>query len=95
MSVPSWSLTQLSGDEPVVFYTVEVRLLPPEGSGVSTRSHNVLRRFSHFQKLYLRLKELHGAPKLSNMKLPPKLPLSNVSKHPDLIDRRRSDLEQW
>ncbi|KAK9903542.1 hypothetical protein WJX75_008320 [Coccomyxa subellipsoidea] len=29
------------------------------------------------------------------MKLPPKLVLTKVSKHPDLIDRRRGDLEQW
>jgi hypothetical protein len=95
VSVPSWSLTQLSGDEPVVFYSVEVKLLPPEGLTVATRGQNVLRRFSHFQKLYLRLKELHGSHKLSGMKLPPKLPLTNLSKHPDLIDRRRADLEQW
>lgn len=95
VSVPSWSLTQLREDDPVVFYSVEVKLLPPEGEAHASRKHTVLRRFSHFQKLYLRLRELHGAAKLSSMKLPPKLVLTKVSKHPDLIDRRRGDLEQW
>jgi len=95
VSVPSWSLTQLRDDDAVVFYSVEVQLLPPDGSAQAFRKHTVLRRFSHFQKLYLRLKELHGGAKLSCMKLPPKLVLTKVSKHPDLIDRRRGDLEQW
>lgn len=95
VSVPSWSLAQLREDDPVVFYSVEVKLLPPEGEAHASRKHTVLRRFSHFQKLYLRLKELHAAAKLSSMKLPPKLVLTKVSKHPDLIDRRRGDLEQW
>lgn len=95
MSVPSWSQTQLRGDDAVVFYSIEVKLLPPEDLAQPARKHVVLRRFSHFQKLYLRLKEVHGAQLLAGIRLPPKLAMSNVAKHPELIDRRRGDLEQW
>ena len=95
VAVPSWSHTQLRDDEAIVFYCIEVTLLPPPESGADPKKHTLLRRFSHFQKLNGRLKELHGAQKLASMKLPPKLALSNVAKHPELIDRRRVDLEQW
>ena len=95
VAVPYWSHTQLKDDEAVVFYSVEVTLLPPPESGAEPRKHTLLRRFSHFQKLYTRLRELHGVQKLASMRLPPKLALSNVAKHPELIDRRRVDLEQW
>ena len=95
VAVPSWSHTQLKDDEAIVFYCIEVTLLPPAESGAEPKKHTLLRRFSHFQKLYSRLRELHGAQKLANMRLPPKLALSNVAKHPELIDRRRVDLEQW
>ena len=95
VAVPSWSQTQLRGDEAVVFYSIEVKLLPPEDLAQPARKHVVLRRFSHFQKLFLRLKEVHGAQLLAGIKLPPKLAMSNVAKHPELIDRRRGDLEQW
>lgn len=95
MAVPTWSHTQLRNDEAIVFYCVEVTLLPPPESGAEPKKHTLLRRFSHFQKLYSRLRELYGAQKLASMKLPPKLALSNVAKDPELIDRRRVDLEQW
>ena len=95
MSVPSWTQTQLRDDEAVVFYSIEVKLIPPDQLAHAARKHSILRRFSHFQKLYLRLKEVHGSQKLASMKLPPKLPLANVAKHPELIDCRRGDLEQW
>ena len=95
ISVPSWSQTQLRDDQAVVFYSIEVKLIPPEDIPHAARRHAVLRRFSHFQRLYLRLREAHGAQALAGMRLPPKLPLSNVAAHPDMIDRRRGDLEQW
>ena len=95
VAVPSWSHTQLRDDEAIVFYCIEVTLLPPLESGADPKKHTLLRRFSHFQKLNGRLKELHGAQKLATMRLPPKLALSNVAKHPELIERRRVDLEQW
>jgi hypothetical protein len=95
VAVPSWSQTQLRDDQAVIFYSIEVKLIPPEDSAHAERRHTVMRRFSHFQKLYLRLREAHGAQTLANMKLPPKLPLSNVASHPHMIDRRRGDLEQW
>ena len=36
---------------PLQFYRVEVKVLPPE-EAAAPRSRSVLRRFSHFQKLY-------------------------------------------
>ncbi|KAK9825314.1 hypothetical protein WJX74_008521 [Apatococcus lobatus] len=94
VTLPSWTQATLEGDELVVFYRVEVRVVAPESGGAS-KCRSVLRRFSHFSRLYSRLKEEVGAKKMAKMDLPSRRAFMGVNKRPDLIERRRRELEGW
>ncbi|KAK9834256.1 hypothetical protein WJX81_000497 [Elliptochloris bilobata] len=94
VTVPSWTQTTLENDEVVVFYRVEVRVLPPEGRGPE-RTRSVLRRFSHFTKLHARLRKELGPKAMEGREPPPRRALAGVNRRPDLIERRRRELEQW
>ncbi|KAK9812986.1 hypothetical protein WJX72_006830 [[Myrmecia] bisecta] len=94
VTIPSWTQTTLEGDEIVVFYRVEVKVLPPDGDGAA-RCRSVLRRFSHFTKLHARLREELGNKAMAARDPPAKRALFGVNKKPELIERRRRELEQW
>ncbi|KAK9812098.1 hypothetical protein WJX73_006250 [Symbiochloris irregularis] len=94
-SIPSWTQTTLEGDELVVFYRVEVKVLPPDKNG-APRCRSVLRRFSHFKKLHGRLIEELGAARLQGLAPPRKGGFfATVNKQPALIERRRRELQEW
>lgn len=59
------------------------------------KARSVLRRFSHFMKLFDKLREELGARTMVGKEPPPKRTLVNVNKRPDLIEARRRELEQW
>lgn len=77
-----------------MFYRVEVRVQSAETTSVA-KARSVLRRFSHFMKLFDKLREELGARTMVGKEPPPKRTLVNVNKRPDLIEARRRELEQW
>ncbi|DBA87463.1 TPA: hypothetical protein ACH3X1_004502 [Trebouxia sp. C0004] len=94
VTIPSWTQATLEGDENIVFYRVEVKVLPPEADA-APRTRSVLRRFSHFTKLHARLKEELGNKKMAKLEPPSKNRLVGVNKRPDLVEKRRRELESW
>eukprot|EP00891_Asterochloris_glomerata_P007143 jgi/Astpho2/7143/fgenesh1_pg.00113_%23_1_t len=94
VTIPSWTQTTLEGDDLVVFYQVEVKVLPPKAAA-PPRTRSVLRRFSHFTKLFSRLKEELGAKKMSAKGMPLRRALFGVNRKPEQIERRRQELEAW
>ncbi|KAL0051955.1 hypothetical protein WJX82_005290 [Trebouxia sp. C0006] len=94
VTIPSWTQATLEGDENIVFYRVEVKVLPPEVDA-APRTRSVLRRFSHFTKLHARLKEELGNKKMAKLEPPSKNRLVGVNKRPDLVEKRRRELESW
>ncbi|KAL3140845.1 hypothetical protein ABBQ32_005383 [Trebouxia sp. C0010 RCD-2024] len=94
VTIPSWTQATLEGDESIVFYRVEVKVLPPEAHA-APKTRSVLRRFSHFTKLFVKLKEELGNSKMAKLDPPSKNRLVGVNKRPDLVEKRRRDLESW
>ena len=87
------SLCLSSTSTPTQFYRVEVKVLPPTGD---PRVRSVLRRYSHFERLYERLKEELGPKASAGLELlPPKRSLAGPLREARAVDRRRRELEAW
>ena len=57
-SLPDGSILRPSHPLALQFYRVEVKVLPPEAAA-PPRTRSVLRRFSHFTKLFSRVRCTH------------------------------------
>ncbi|XP_020590338.1 PX domain-containing protein EREL2-like isoform X2 [Phalaenopsis equestris] len=94
--VPSWMVETASGRSndtllnPIIFYRILIGLQSPEG--VSS-SHDILRRFSDFLKLFSALKR--AFPKKNIPPAPPKHALMRINSSRLLLEQRRRALEEW
>mmetsp|Transcript_38029 Transcript_38029/g.107430 ORF Transcript_38029/g.107430 Transcript_38029/m.107430 type:complete len:536 (+) Transcript_38029:486-2093(+) len=89
--VPSWT-THTILDESVVLYRVEVRVQAPGSEHTKTRS--VLRRYSDFRRLHASLKA-HMPARMKGKDTPAKKTFLRVNSNVELIEKRRSSLEEW
>lgn len=94
--IPSWKVQAGSGASsdtllnPIIFYRIKVGIQSPEG--VSS-SHDTLRRFSDFLKLFSALKRLFSKKDIPPA--PPKHTLLRINSSRLLLEERRRALEEW
>lgn len=89
VTIPFWSVTPSSwSSDYIVFYRVQVGIQSPEGI---TSLRGIMKRFNDFLNLFSELKKLFPKKKLPPA--PSKHRLRSKSK--DLLEERRSVLEDW